>query len=64
MLERKHFANAIYREFGLIWKTSRPELIMRPNGDEWDTGRLFWAEKDADEREIGSFTCSIFLTEY
>ena len=34
--------NAIYREFGLSWKTALPELILRPSGENWDRGTIYW----------------------
>ena len=54
----------IYREFGLTWKKRYPELIMRPASGTWERGVLYWLEKDTPEIAVGSFTCSIYLSEF
>jgi len=52
-----------YSLVALSWDTTFPELILRPDGQDWSLGRLYWSETGATETDIGAFRCDFYFSE-
>ena len=52
-----------YSLVALSWETTYPELIMRPDGQDWSLGRLYWTDTGATETDIGTFRCDFYFAE-